>query len=398
MKAVENSTAFSVYFCSTIHCVLTEINNQTMEVVTEPVSNKNTFKERITFGNQKSPFFTEIKKEVKQHFENEGIESTGNFDLYSKAVFFTLTYVLGYLSVVFTNQPIWLSLAICTYLGLAAAGLGFNVMHDGSHGSFSNKRWINNLAAHFINILGGDAMLWRNKHNIIHHTFTNIEGYDQDIAQMPVLRLNAMQEKKWFHKYQHIYCYMVYGLSSILWMFLLDYIKYFSRKVGNIRIPKITWGEHLSFWVTKICYVTLYVIIPSFYWELKYVLLGFFVYHFVLGLTISTVFQLAHVVESTEFPNSHFDNQKISDEWAVHQLKTTANFATKSKLVTWFVGGLNYQVEHHLFPKISHVHYPAINHIVKKVANKFGVPYNEYPTFLSALASHTRHMKETAIA
>lgn len=369
-----------------------------MEVFTEPVPTKTNTKERITFGNHKSPFFTELKKEVKTYFEQKGIESTGNFDLYSKAAFFTLTYIAGYIAVVFFAPSAWLSISICAYLGFAAAGLGFNVMHDGSHGSFSDKKWVNAIAAHFINILGGDAMLWKNKHNIIHHTFTNIEGFDQDIAQMPVLRLNTMQKKMWFHKYQHIYCYFVYGLSSILWMFLLDYIKYFSRKVGNIRIPKITLSEHLIFWATKISYITLNVIIPCMFWDIKYVLLGFFVYHFVLGLTISTVFQMAHVVENTEFPDTHISSNKINDEWAVHQMKTTANFATKSKFITWFVGGLNFQVEHHLFPKISHVHYPAINHIIKDLASKFNVPYNEYPTFASALASHTRHMKATAVA
>lgn len=355
-------------------------------------------KERITFGNQKSPFFTELKKEVKKYFEDKGIESTGNFALYSKAIFLIATYVVAYATVVFFAPNGGIALLLCAYLGWAAAGLGFNVMHDGSHGSFSSKKWLNTLASHSINLLGGDAMLWRNKHNIIHHTFTNIEGYDQDIAQMPVLRLNRMQEKKWFHKYQHIYCYFVYGLSSILWMFLLDYIKYFKRKVGNIRIPKITFVEHLTFWLTKITYTTLYIIIPSFFWDIQYVLLGFFVYHFVLGLTISTVFQLAHVVEITHFPDTHFENQSIKDEWAVHQLKTTANFATDNRFITWFVGGLNYQIEHHLFPKVSHVHYPAIQNIVKSVAAKFKVPYHEYPTFWTAIESHTKHMKETAVA
>lgn len=369
-----------------------------MEVYSEPIQTRNTSKERITFGNQKSPFFTELKKEVKTYFETKGIDSTGDANLYSKAFFFTATYIGGYIAVVFYAPPAWVALSICAYLGFAAAGLGFNVMHDGSHGSFSDKKWINALAAHFINLLGGDAMLWKNKHNIIHHTFTNIEGFDQDIAQMPVLRLNTLQKKQWFHKYQHIYCYFVYGLSSILWMFLLDYMKYFSRKVGNIRIPKITLSEHIIFWTTKIGYIIVCLIIPSMFWSFKEVLLGYFVYHFVLGITISTVFQLAHVVEDTEFPETHFEANKINDEWAVHQMKTTANFATKSKLITWFVGGLNYQIEHHLFPKVSHVHYPAINHIIIKLAAKFDVPYNEYPTFGAALASHTRHLKHTAMA
>ena len=369
-----------------------------MQLTTPPVVVKSPVKERITFGTHQNLFFSEVKKQVKAYFESKGIESTGNFQLYTKALFFTFSYIGSYLVLMLLSPPTWVAISLCAYMGAVAAALGFNVMHDGSHGSFSSKKWVNTLTAHYINLLGGDAMLWRNKHNIIHHTFTNIEGFDQDIAQMPVFRLNTFQKKFWFHKYQHIYCFPVYGISSILWMFALDFQKYFTRKVGNIRIPKITFKEHCAFWATKITYATVHVAIPAMIWGLPTALAGFFIYHFVLGITISTVFQLAHVVEDTEFPHTHFDSHKIEDEWAVHQLKTTANFATNNKFVTWFVGGLNYQVEHHLFPKISHVHYPAINHIIKKVSADFNVPYNEQPTFFSAVRSHMIHLKKTAVA
>lgn len=355
-------------------------------------------KERISFGNHKSPFFTEVKKRVKQHFLEKGIESTGNYQLYLKASFFLVTYIVGYVFVTFAAPSVWLALGVCAYLGLCAAGIGFNLMHDGSHGSFSKSKWLNSVAAYSINLLGGDAMLWKNKHNIIHHTYTNIEGLDQDIAQLPVFRLNQHQKKYPFHKYQHIYCFPVYGLSSILWMFLLDYIKYFNRRIGNIKIPKITFQDHVFFWFTKVSYVILYIVVPSFYWGLPATLVGFFVYHFMLGLTISTIFQLAHVVEHTEFPDDHFETSKIEDEWAIHQMKTTANFATNNSFITWYVGGLNFQIEHHLFPKISHVHYPELRLILKEVCQEFGVPYIEYPDFSSALKSHLAYLQETALA
>jgi linoleoyl-CoA desaturase len=354
--------------------------------------------DKITFAQQKNPVFAELKKRTKGYFATAGVESTGNSGIAFKALFFILTYVGGFLALMSISMSGWLALAICAYLGLAAAAIGFNLMHDGSHGSLSDKHWLNMLGAYSINLLGGDALLWKNKHNIIHHTFTNIEGHDQDIAMEPVLRSNVLQKKLWIHQYQHIYCFLAYGLSSILWIFMLDFIKYFSGKVGNIKIAGMTTKHHFIFWATKIFYVGAYLILPSFIWGWGYTLIGFMVYHFLLGTTLSIVFQLAHVVEGTEFTDKHFKNNEIDEEWAIHQLKTTANFATGSKVVSWYTGGLNFQVEHHLFPKISHVHYPALNKIVKQVCKEMNVCYNEFPSFGSAVRSHLNHLKETGNA
>jgi linoleoyl-CoA desaturase len=354
--------------------------------------------EKISFANNKVAVFAELKKRVKEYFTTTGLENSGNTALYAKAVFFIGTYIGGYLALVTINLPGWLALCLCVYLGLAAAGIGFNLMHDGSHGSFSSKQWLNNLCAYSINFLGGDALLWKNKHNIIHHTFTNIEGHDQDIAMMPILRSNILQKKYYLHKYQHIYSFLVYGLSSVLWVFMLDYIKYFSGKVGNISITGMTLKDHFIFWITKISYISLYLILPAAIWGWGYTIIGFMLYHFMLGTTLSIVFQLAHVVEETEFTDKHFENSKIDDEWAIHQLKTTANFATGNKFVGWYTGGLNFQVEHHLFPKISHVHYPALNKIIKGVCVDMNLPYHEFPTFGKAVRSHLKHLKETGAA
>ena len=369
-----------------------------MNTVLEPSPVKTSRSEKIAFANQNASIFAELKKRTKEYFAKTGYESTGDTSLAIKAVFFIGTYIGGFATLMVVSMPGWLALALCAYLGLAAAAIGFNLMHDGSHGSLSNKQWLNTLAAYSINMLGGDALLWKNKHNIIHHTFTNIEGHDQDIAMMPVLRSNVLQKKYGIHKFQHIYCFVAYGLSSILWVFLLDYIKYFSGKVGNIKIASFPLKDHVIFWFTKISYIGLYLLLPASIFGWGYTIAGFLVYHFMLGTTLSIVFQLAHVVEETEFTDKHFENNKIDDEWAVHQLKTTANFATNSKFVGWYTGGLNFQVEHHLFPKISHVHYPALNKIVKQVCAEMNVPYNEFSSFGKAVASHLRHLKETGAA
>ncbi len=367
-------------------------------ILVEPPPARTFRSEKISFATQNSSVFVELKKRTKDYFAKSGLESTGNTGMAIKAAFFISTYIGGFLAVMFLNLPGWAALIVCAYLGLAAAAIGFNLMHDGSHGSLSDKPWLNTLAAYSINMLGGDALLWKNKHNIIHHTFTNIEGHDQDIAMEPVLRSNVLQKNLWFHKYQHLYCFVAYGLSSILWVFMLDFIKYFSGKVGNIKITGMTNKDHVIFWATKIFYVSAYLILPASIWGWGNTIIGFMVYHFLLGTTLSIVFQLAHVVENTEFTDKHFESNKIDEEWAIHQLKTTANFATRSKFVSWYTGGLNFQVEHHLFPKISHVHYPALNKIVKQVCEEMNVRYNEFPSFGKAVQSHLSHLKATGEA
>jgi linoleoyl-CoA desaturase len=123
-------------------------------------------------------------------------------------------------------------------------------------------------------------------------------------------------------------------------------------------------------------------------------LLGFLTVVLVAGFILSIVFQLAHTVEHTEFPSAIMPSNKMPDEWAIHQIKTTANFATRSKLVCWLIGGLNFQIEHHLFPKISHIHYPAISRIIRQLCNEYGLSYIEYPYMLQAVVSHVTYLRK----
>ena len=122
-------------------------------------------------------------------------------------------------------------------------------------------------------------------------------------------------------------------------------------------------------------------------------LIGYATMGVVTGVVISYVFQLAHAVEGPEFDSVGLDDKMIESEWAVHQIKTTANFAPENRIISWFVGGLNYQVEHHLFPRISHVHYPALSKIVQRHCAQFQLPYHCFPGLTPAISSHLRTMK-----
>lgn len=341
---------------------------------------------------------TELKNRVSEYFKNADIKSTGNAALYTKAVILLGSLFALYIHLVFFTPPTWLAILECMLLGIVTAGIGFNVMHDGAHGSFSNSPTLNKMAAYTLDFLGASSFMWNNKHNIIHHTYTNIDGVDDDIEAKPFLRLAPTQKRYKAHKFQHYYFWVAYSLLYVFWVFFTDYRKYFSGKVGSVPIKKLSTTDHIVFWGFKLFYVAVYIAVPIYFVGFTPWLVGFLVYTCTGGLVLSIVFQLAHTVEETIFPEAQMPANRMEDEWALHQLKTTANFATKNKLVTWYVGGLNFQIEHHLFPKISHAHYPQISKIVKQACQEMGVPYIEHRLMIQAIASHVSHLKKMGTA
>lgn len=349
---------------------------------------------KVSFSKKNNSFHQDLKLSVETYFASGHIQKTGNWKLYIKSIVLVPSAAVLYLSLLFMHLSLMPGIFISGLLGLVLASIGFNIMHDACHGSYSHKSWINNLMGLTLNLLGGNAFIWKFKHNIIHHTYTNIDGLDDDIAKSPAMR--SCESQKWvgMHRFQHIYVVLLYAISSFLWVSLMDFNKYFKRKVHNTELQKMDLSEHVIFWISKILYVVFYVMIPVHFVGWSAWAIGFSCMHVTMGLTLALVFQLAHVVEDAAFvfaPGT--EPQKIEEEWAIHQVRTTANFAPRNKLISWFVGGLNFQIEHHLFPKVSHVHYPAISGIVKEVCSKHSVHYNEFRTMTSAIVSHFRMMK-----
>ena len=295
--------------------------------------------------------------------------------------------------VFFTPGTIWAILE-SVLLGVVVAGIGFNIMHDGAHGSFSKYKWLNHVAAFSLNVLGGSTYMWNIKHNVIHHAYTNVDGVDDDIDIQPWLRMSSTQPRLAMHKYQHIYFWFLYSLLYILWVFVLDYQKYFKRRIGEMPLKNMSLSDHLIFWSFKVFNLVIFVVIPIFQLGFLPWLIGFLIFMLVAGFVLSIVFQLAHTVEHTHFPVPQEDTGKMEDEWAIHQLKTTANFAPRNKFISWLVGGLNFQIEHHLFPKISHVHYAQLRRIIKQACEEYGVPYIEYPKMRHAVGSHVSFLKQ----
>jgi linoleoyl-CoA desaturase len=353
---------------------------------------------KISFNNKNNSFYQDIKSSVENYFSRNQVKKTGNWKLYIKSLTLVPAAIGLYLFLLFAHLAIIPGILISGLLGFVLASIGFNIMHDACHGSYSRKPWINNIMGLSLNMLGGNAFIWKFKHNIIHHTYTNIDGIDDDIAKSPVMR--QCESQKWVkaHRFQHIYVVILYAISSFAWVSMMDFSKYFKQKIHNTSLQKMDISEHIIFWLSKAMYVIFYIAVPVHFVGWQAWAIGFTCMHITLGLTLALVFQLAHVVEHAEFVFAPgIEPQKIEEEWAIHQVRTTANFAPRNKIVSWFVGGLNFQIEHHLFPKVSHVHYPAIAPIVREVCNKHDVHYNEFKTMGSAVASHFRMMKSLGV-
>ncbi|MEN2401853.1 acyl-CoA desaturase [Flavobacterium sp. MC2016-06] len=350
-----------------------------------------------TFAKQDNlKFFRTLNSRVNNYFKENNIQKTGNWKLHLKAVILFAVFLTPYFLILTLNMPFWAQLLLNILMGVGMAGIGMNVMHDGNHGSYSSKSWINKIMGGSIYVLAGNVHNWQVQHNVLHHTYTNIHGHDEDLDAGRIIRFTQNAEWHRFHKFQHYYSFFLYGLLTFNWALTTDFKQmknYLKRKLsyGTPQNPTKLWTVLV---ITKIIYVLIWIVIPILlnvaWWK---VLVGFFVMHYTAGLILSIVFQLAHVVEETSNPVPN-ENGEIENTWAIHQLYTTANFAPKNKIINWFTGGLNHQIEHHIFPNISHIHYGKIAEIVKQTAKECNLPYYEFKTMTGAVIAHYKHLKD----
>jgi linoleoyl-CoA desaturase len=348
---------------------------------------------KVTFNNKNNLFFQSVKTSVDAYFIRNQLKKTGNWKLYLKAAILIPAAIAIYIYILSGNYSWPAGILLAALFGFTLVCIAFNIMHDACHGSYSGKKWVNEFMGLSMNALGANAFIWKIKHNIIHHTYTNIDGLDDDIAHSPALRQCTTQKWVPIHRFQFLYMFPLYAISTLTWVFGGDFYKYFSRKIHSTTINKIDVRQHFLFWCSKLLYVFFYIAVPIYFLGWQPWLVGFLIVHGVMGLVLTIVFQLAHVVEKTSFENAAEDRKIIESEWAIHEVKTTANFAIQNKVISWIVGGLNFQIEHHLFPQVSHIHYPAISKIVRHQCMQFDLPYNYYPTMTGAIYSHIRLMK-----
>lgn len=352
--------------------------------------------QKIKFQNKdKSAFFSVLRTRVDEYFkENELSRSGGNL-LIVKAFFMLSLYFVPYFLILFGTYTSWQLFAFAILMGVGVAGVGMSVMHDAIHGSFSDNKLVNKFFGASIYFLGGNALNWEVQHNKLHHTFTNILEIDEDITGKFMLRLSFQDKLKSYHRFQHIYAFFLYSLMTISFLWKDFKEVYLYKKMSKVGIVKaFTKSELAELIITKIAYFVFILVIPLYFTDLTFGqwFAGFMIIHCTAGLILSTIFQLAHVVEGALQPAPDAKGN-LESAWAIHQLQTTSNFAGKNKLLSWYIGGLDFQIEHHLFPNVSHVHYRKLSPIVEKTAHEFGVEYNAKHSFTNALFSHINMLK-----
>lgn len=338
-------------------------------------------------------FHQEVKRRVAAYFDTTGQRPRDLPRMYLKTGAIFAWFIASYGLLVFVARDWWQVAGAAASLSLALAAVGFNVQHDGAHGGFSDSKVVGRIMAFTLDMIGGSSYFWRWKHNVLHHTYPNIEGADDDINVGPLGRLAPQQPRYRLHRFQHFYMWLLYGFVTIKWHLLDDFKECIAGKVGTRAVPRPTGWELVGFLGGKLTFFAIAFFIPMLFHPWWIVVLVYFATSFGLGILLGVVFQMAHCVEEAEFPQPAPDTQRMAAEWAVHQVHTTVDFSRKSKLLTLYLGGLNYQIEHHLFPHICHLHYPKLAPIVEDVCRRFGVRYHAHPRLWDAIASHYRWLR-----
>jgi len=351
-------------------------------------------KQKIKFVNkEKTQFFNTLKERVDNYFKENRISQHANLSMIIKTFFMLSLYFVPYFLIMTQGYNLLAMWFLTLVMGVGLAGIGMGIMHDANHGAYSSFPFINKLVSISLSLVGGDNQNWKTQHNVLHHTYTNIYGHDKDIDDKGILRFTPQSKHRKVHRLQVVYVFFFYSIMSLYWTTAKDFVQFYQfikggqnkqKNSDRIKALLVIIGWKLFYW-------TYMLVLPIFFLHLTFVqvLIGFVSLHLVAGLILSIVFQLAHVVEDTQFPVPD-TNGIIENEWAIHQLNTTVDFARDNKLVTFFVGGLNFQAIHHLFPQICHVHYPEIAPIVEQTAKEFGIKYLYNESLTSAFISHVR--------
>jgi len=346
----------------------------------------------LKFGNDNA-FQLELRRRVDAYFRTTGRRQRDCWQMYVKTGILIGGFAVSYALLVFVARTWWQALPLAMLLGLSAAGIGFNIQHDGSHQAYSNSPWVNKLMAMTLELIGGSSYLWRWKHVLFHHAYVNITGHDTDVDLGILARLTPHQTRLAFHRWQHLYLWPLYGLLAIKWQLVDDFRKLIRGRISDQPFPRPKGWELVILVAGKAIFFALAFGIPLRFHSLGVVVLYYAVAGLVTGTVLSVVFQVAHCVEEAKFPVPAASTGRIGNAWAIHQAETTVDFARRSGVVTWLVGGLNFQIEHHLFPRISHVNYPVISTLVEQTCRDFGIRYTEYRSLRAGMASHFRWLR-----
>jgi linoleoyl-CoA desaturase len=337
-------------------------------------------------------FYIELKRRVDLLMTSSGRRERDCLQMYLKTAIILTAFVGSYVLLVFVSSSWIQAIPLAVLLAFSIAGIGFNIMHDASHHAYSARSWVNKVAALSLDMVGGSSFFWHWKHVVFHHNYSNIHKFDTDI-DLGVLGRFAPQSKRLpAHAYQQWYFWFLYGVLVIKWNLYDDFRVALQGKIGEHRYRPMRGSELATFIIGKVAFFTIAFGIPLLFHSATIVALFYLLIASIAGIVMSVVFQLAHAVEEADFPQPHAPGV-MAKSWAVHQLETTVNFARKSPVAYWLLGGLNFQIEHHLFPRMCHTNYPFIAPVVEETCRDFGIKYNVHDSFRQGVASHFRWLR-----
>ena len=343
-------------------------------------------------------FHAELRRRVDKFLNEDGFRENDCPQMYLKTFIILFGFASCYGLLVFAVDEWWQAVPLALLLGLFIGAIGFNVQHDGGHLAYSRHAWINKLMAMTLDLIGGSSYLWHWKHVASHHIYSNITGHDADVELGFIARITPHQKRRAIHRWQHWYLWPAYGLMTIRWQLYGDFHDYVRGKIGGKRFPRPKGLDLVVFFAGKLLFLTLAFAVPCYFHPVWQVIFYYVIISLVVGIVMSVVFQLAHCVEEASFPIPHVETGMMENAWAIHQIETTVNFSRNSAVITWLLGGLNFQVEHHLFPRICHINYPALSKVVEATCREYGVEYRAHKSFLSGVASHFRWLRRMGTA
>lgn len=347
----------------------------------------------VSRDNPREKFYPVLRGRVKDYFEENNLSRHHNPQMILKSIIMLSLYFVPYGLIMSNSFPLWQMWIMAAIMGVGLAGIGLSIMHDANHGAYSKSKQVNQLMGFTLNLIGGCAKTWQVNHNVIHHTFTHIPGYDEEIRDRKIVRLSPLAKWRPMHRYQHIYAFFLYGFQTIIWVLYKDFIQLKEYvEQGYIQEAKKELGILI---LSRVVYYTYMVALPFMFVDMTIgqFLIGFFTMHYLAGMILTIVLAMGHMVEETDLPMPN-EHDTIENKWAIHQVQTTSNFGNGSRFLNWYTGGLNFQIEHHLFPKVCHIHYPQISKIVMATIEEFDLPYYHHETLWKAIGSHKKHLKE----
>ena len=334
----------------------------------------------------KSAFWRELKSAADDHLAAEascGRPSVGDPRVKRKAAIILLWFAVSYAALL-CAPTLFAALAAALSLSIAASALGFCVFHDANHGTLFRRPGANLKAARLCSVLLGPSRhFWVHKHQGMHHRQPNVFGWDDDLETRGLLRFSPGRAWEARFRRQEWKALLYYSLNTLEWLFWKDFLCLARGRLNEWHAVDLNGRDRTELLVCKGLYILLFVLVPLLVLPLLWSTAAFILFHVVFSWMLAIVFQVAHLT-----PGMEFGGVRPGDDWAMHQVRTTANFATGSRIASWLTGGLNHQIEHHLFPKVAHTHYPRLRSIVSAIAHRHGLPCHDLGGVFPAIKQH----------